>query len=339
MDNIWKNNIVTVGTRAWHLKDLNFQESTSAREALEAMGGGHKIELRKIAVWMNGTYQEVPGEFGIVRVTKDEEMFFKEYVTNRFHSFNPEDICKTFDEKVMKSIASLGFIQEGKKMFLAWPMKSFDVVKGDEIKMFGNTLIGFDGKFASGLYVGSIRVECENTWNRLIAESNRNTEQGKGKIYSSKHTNVNMLYELGEWMKYVSENADKQAELIKSFFKKLAATKIVHEQQAKDLILEAYPIPSPVPDFFPESLKRKEQEKTDEKVEKAEEIRDGIWDIFSTNKGIAIDQTSYYGLFNSASQYWTHMPSKKDTSYSTYYGTRSNEISQFANVLRNDMDK
>lgn len=339
MDNIWKNNIVTVGERAWHLKDLNFQESKTACEALEAMGGGHKIELRKIAIWMNGGWQEANGEFGIVRVTKDEEVFFKEYVTERFHSFDPEDVCKKFDEKVGKSIASLGFIQEGKKMFLAWSMKSFDVVKGDEIKMFGNTLIGFDGKFASGLYVGSIRTECENTWNRLIAESNRSTEQGKGKIYSSKHTNVNMLHELGEWMKYVSEKADSQAELIKSFFGKLVEAKIVHEQQAKDLILEAYPVPNPVPDFFPETLRKKEQEKVDEKAEKAEEIRVGIWDVFSTDKGIAIDQDSYYGLFNSVSQYWTHMPSKKDVSYSVYYGNRSNEISQFAEVLRNDMSK
>lgn len=336
-DNIWKNNIVTVGDRAWHLKDLNFKESTSATNALIAMGGGHRIELRKVAVWLNGEYREVKNQYGIVRVTNEGDMFFEEYVTNRYHSFDPADVCKIFDEKVGKSISSLGFIQEGKKMFLAWVLPSFEVIKGDEIKLFGNTLIGFDSKFASALYVGNTRAVCENTWNAVISEGERNKEEGRGRIYAGKHTNENMLAELGEWMKYVSENADKQAELVKSFFGKLVENKIVHEQQAKDLIYTAYPTPLPVPDFFPDSLREKEQEKIDKKAEKAEEIRDGIWEVFSGDKGIAVDQDSFYGLFNSASQYWNYLPSKKDTSYSIYYGNRSNEINKFASVLRNEM--
>ena len=337
-DNIWKNNIVTVGDRAWHMKDLNRQEATSAMEALDAMNGGHKIELRDVAVWMNGDWKKIRNQFGIVRVVGDEETFFDEYVTSRFHSFDPVDVCRIFDEKVGKSISSLGFIQEGKKMFLAWVLPSFEVIKGDEIKLFGNTLIGFGSKFASALYVGNTRAVCENTWNAVISEGERNKEEGRGRIYAGKHTNENMLAELGEWMKYVSENADKQAELVKSFFGKLVVNKIVHEQQAKDLIYTAYPTPLPVPDFFPDSLREKEQEKVDVKTKKAEEIRDGIWEVFSGDKGIAVDQDSFYGLFNSASQYWNYLPSKKDTSYSIYYGNRSKEINRFAEVLRDTME-
>ena len=87
-DNIWKNNIVTVGDRAWHLKDLNFKDAVSATKALEAMGGGHTVELRDVAIWKNGAWEKIEKQYGIVRVTPGEELFFGELVTDRFHSFN-----------------------------------------------------------------------------------------------------------------------------------------------------------------------------------------------------------------------------------------------------------
>jgi hypothetical protein len=335
-DLIWGNNAVSVGQRRmWHLKDTNFLEEKKACEALEAVGGGHKIELRPVMVMLNGKVREVEDNFALVRTTgnPEEDMVF-EYVTGRFNSFNPEDVCKKFDEKVGKSVSTLGFIQEGKKMFISWVLPSFDVVKGDTIELFANTLVGFDSKFSVGLYVGSFRAECANTWNAIISSSEKNTESGRGRIWSSKHTNKNLLYELGEWMEFVAENAEKEAGLIKSFFGKLVNTPIRHESEAKDIIAEAYKYPENLPEYYPEALKAKKQEVINAKAEKIDEIRDDIYNIFSTKRGIAIDQNSFYGLFNSASQYWTYLKSKKDTNYSIMYGNRAGEITKFAEVLK-----
>jgi hypothetical protein len=173
-----------------------------------------------------------------------------------------------------------------------------------------------------------------------IAEANaeKGKNRGRGTIYAGKHSNKKLLYELGEWMEHIHQNAEQQSRLTTDFFKRLVNSPIHHEQQAKDLIYETWSDPKPIPDFFPDTLRAKEQEKVDAMAEKAENIRAGVYDYFTGSDGIAIDTTNYYGLFNACTQYFNHgQKSKKDTSYSIVWGNRNIEMNHFAEVLQNNM--
>jgi hypothetical protein len=180
---------------------------------------------------------------------------------------------------------------------------------------------------------------CENTWiaNLWEAEAEKNKNRGRGTIYSGKHTNPNLINELGAWMGHIQHNAEKESGLIAGFFKKLAETKLNSEKQTKDLIYSAFPDPKPLGDI-PEELKKKNQEAIDTAAEKADAIRVGIWDVFSTERGIAIDQSNYWGLFNAGTQYFNHeQKSKKDASFSICWGNRSKQMNDFAQVLQKDI--
>jgi hypothetical protein len=185
-----------------------------------------------------------------------------------------------------------------------------------------------------------VRVVCANTWLSALQEEQEENKKnrGRGTLFSGKHTNHNLLNELGEWMGFVQDNSKKQTELVTNFFKKLVDTPVVHEKQAEDLIYASWPNPNPVPSFYPEALKEKKQKSIEVETEHAEQIRSGVYDLFTGSEGIGID-ASYYGLFNSCSQYFNHgMKSKKDTSFSIAWGNRNNEMNHFAEVLRNDIE-
>ena len=224
-------------------------------------------------------------------------------------------------------------------MFLSWKLPSFEVVKGDEIKLYGCLLVGYDKIFSSRINIGTIRIVCENTFmaNMNEAEQENKSNRGRGTIYSGKHSNSKLLFELGEWMNHIQGNAEKEQALLQSFFKNLVNKPIKHEKQAQDLIYTAWPDPAPFnPDSIPLALHDKEQGKIDLKAARVEKIRNGVYDLYTGSEGIAIDE-NYYGLFNACTQYFNHkMISKKDDAFSISWGGRSAEMNMFAEVLKNN---
>jgi hypothetical protein len=336
-----RDKVVVVGKPAWHELGQNFNQPICAVDAHTSMGGSFDLFKKQVGVMFDDEFIKIPNSFAIVRgaTNKDPQNLVFGYATDHYHIIQPIDILKAFDAKVGVSIETLGFIQDGRKLFVTWKMPNFEVVTGDEIELYGQVMMGFDTVFSSRLNIGTVRIVCANTFSMALAEENQEKKEnrGRGTIYSSKHTNAKLLHELGEWMGYIQENAENQANLCKSLFKKFADAPILHEQQAKDLLVTSWADPSPVPDFYPDSLRESKQAKIDAEAEKVEKIRDGIYDLFTGSQGIAIDET-YWGLFNAGTQYFNHvMPSKKDTNYSIVWGNRSNEMNHFAEVLRNDL--
>lgn len=334
---------VTVGIPAWHGLGKNFNEPKSAVEAHDAMGGSFELYSKPVGVSLDdGEFIAIPGHFAIVRgpTVKDNRKIVFDYVKDRYKIIQPIDILRKFDEKVGVSISSLGLIQDGRKLFLSWKLPSTEIIEGDIVDIYGSVLIGFDSIFSSRLNVGTVRVVCANTFSASIAEADRekSKDRGRGMIYSGKHTNHNLLNELGEWMGFVEENAARQVGLVTNLFKNFAHTPIIHNKQAEDLIYQAWPDPDPVPDFYPNALKDKKQKAIDAEAERVERIRKGIYTLYDSDEGIAIDET-YWGLFNASTQYFNHkMPSKKDTAFSITWGNRSNEMKHFADVLIDDIE-
>lgn len=340
MDN---DKCVVVGKPAWHGLGKNFTESINAVDAHDAMGGSFELVKKQVGVMFDDEFIAIPDSFAIVRgsTNKDPNDMVFGYCTNHYNIIQPLDILKKFDEKVGISIETIGLIQDGRKLFVTWKLPNFEVVSGDEIELFGAVMVGFDTVFSTRLNVLTTRILCENTFGLALEEESaeKKKNRGRGTIYSSKHTNKNLLNELGEWMSCVHQNAEKQTNLLKSLFGKFVATPVIHEQQAKDLIYTAWPNPSPIPAVFPDALRKDKQEKIDAEAERLEGLRVGIYDVFSTSKGIAIDE-NYWGLFNASTQYFNHeMKSKKDTSYSLVWGNRNGHMNHFAEVLRDDINK
>lgn len=353
---------VTVGdVTQWHGMGPHFKTPISAVEGEEAIGGSFKLYKQKAGVllddpdfaeWVedeNGEwvleeakFQPTKGRWAIVRgpSRKDKRNVVFDFVTDDYHIVQPHDIVEMFDEKVGVSISSMGFLGDGRKMFLSWNLPSIEVIQGQEVKLFATSMFGFDSDFSSRLSVGSTVVVCANTWRYALSEAAQNDKakkKGRGTIYSGKHTNPRLLYELGEWMEFIQINAEREVELVSGLFNQFKSTRIVHEKQAEDLLAVAWPEPAPVPDAYPVNLRKKEEERVYDLARKNNRTRQGVYDLFTGSKGINITE-DYFGLFNACTQYFNHeQPSKRDTAYSIMWGNRSDEMNMFAEVLRQDI--
>jgi hypothetical protein len=341
--NVMENNkVVTVGDPAWHSLGQNFKEPISAEGAHDAMGGSFEIKTLPAGVMFDGVnFTKLPKKFAIVRgPTKDDpNPFVFDFISDHYHVVQPIQIIKAFDQRVGVSISSLGFIGNGEKMFLCWNMPKLEIAEGDDVQLYGSVLFGFDSIFSCRLNISTVRIVCENTWvaNLMEADSENSRNRGRGTIYSGKHTNPNLINELAAWMGHIQANAEKESGLVNGFFKKLVRNHILNENQAKELIYTAFPDPKPLGDV-PEELREKKQKAIDNDAEKAEAIRVGIWDVFSTDRGIKIDQNNYWGLFNACTQYFNHeQGSKKDTAFSIVWGNRNSQMNEFAKVLQRDI--
>jgi phage/plasmid-like protein (TIGR03299 family) len=338
-----EDKVVVVGNPAWHELGKVFDHPVGAVEAHTEMGGSFTLQ-KKPAFYQedDGTFVRVVDNFAIVRgaTNKTAKEIAFGFATNHYHVVQPLDIISAFDSKVGVSIETMGFIQDGRKLFLTWKLPSFEVVAGDEIQLYGIVMVGFDTIFSTRLNIGTVRVVCSNTFAAALEEENieKKKNRGRGTIYSSKHTNSHLATDLGEWMGCIHKNAEKQTALLRSMFGKFAETPILHEKQAEHIILDAYPNPAPIPAVFPEALRRKKEDSIEMETARLEGIRTGIYDVFTGAQGIAIDAT-YWGLFNAGTQYFNHvMPSKKDTAYSMVWGNRNTHMNHFAEVLKKDIE-
>jgi hypothetical protein len=210
----------------------------------------------------------------------------------------------------------------------------------DQVQLYGSVLLGFDKLVSALLASLTTRTLCWNTWQYALQEiqQEKGKNRNRGLVYNGKHTNPNLLNELLEWMSYINKNSEFQTGLVKDFFKKLHETNIVHEQQIKDLIYDTWPNPKPIPDYYPDALREKEQKKIDAEAERVEKIRAGVQLEYFTDRPEHPNEETYYRLFNAGTYYFNHgFPSKKETDYSVVWGGRSQEMNLFAKVLQHDI--
>jgi hypothetical protein len=338
-DNIEGDRVYLLRQPAWHGKGYVSQEEMGAMDALIAIGGGHYFEQRPVKVLLNGQEQET-GDLAIIRsaVPDDPTERIFGFTTERYKLFQPLDAASLFDLKLGKPVETLGFLGHGERMFLTWSMENFEVVQADPINLYGFVALGFDSLLGCSLNITSVRVVCQNTWMSALqeAESNNFKEKGKGQVWSGKHTSKNMQRDLGEWLGYVNQEAERQTSLVKDFFGKLVQFPITESKEALHLLNLAYPDPAPVPDYYPDTLRVEKQKSIDIKTEQVFEIREGILDLFDGD-GTKIS-SDFYGLFNATTEYFNYVQkSKKDTINSRLFGNRANNMNAMAKVLQFQM--
>ena len=133
-------------------------------------------------------------------------------------------------------------------------------------------------------------------------------------------------------MSHVQGNAIKEADLLQSFFAKLAKTPIQNDEQAKYILNTAYPEKADVPERYPVQLREEKAERIQSYNDSQEAIKDGIFELFS-GAGTQITP-DYWGLFNSTSQWFCHVqPSKRPIAESVMFGGRQKNTMKMVNVL------
>ena len=322
---------------AWHnLGTVSTVHSTAEEILARDFKGGFTVDNRPVTVTLNGVPTET-GDYAIVRsMTADPSSFEKVfgYCTNRYHPLQPLEICQTFDKNVNLFVETMAFLGDGNDMFISWNMPEFEVVKDDLIKLYGIVRTGFDTMKGTRLFTSTYRPVCQNTVNLAEGWAKQNTDgKGKGEIWSGKHTSENLLRDLGYWMEHVTQNAEREAGLIQSFFKKLADTPVKNDAEVHEILLNAYPPTAQLGEYYPAPLRADKESSIAEKSEKSAQIRDGIYNEF-IGHAVGITPT-LWGVLNATSSFYCHvLPSKKDISSSIMFGNRQKEIGAVVNVLK-----
>jgi len=334
--NVLEDMVYSYKVPMWHNLTKPFDvEKTAVQILNDDFHGGFEILLRPVTVLLNGEEQET-GDFAVVRSkTQNEES--KEilfgYCSERYQPLQPHEIAEVFDSSVKKPAESMGFLFNGKDMFISFKMPSFEVVKDDELEMFGIIKSGFDTLKGTSLFTSIYRPICANTLSMAANWANNNTDgHGRGNIWNSKHVNKNLLRDLGYWASFIIEDAERQSQLLESFFRKLVDSPIKKDEEVHKILYEAFPPFSPPSDYMPEELKPEKKELIDHKNEKLNEIRDGIYSLFAGGE-VAVTR-DLYGVLNSTTEYFCHkMPSKKPIANSVMWGNRQKMTMQVINVL------
>ena len=309
----------------------------TAEEILDSpnFGGGYEMMTRPVTVELNGEQVET-GDFAVVRGTSQDDPVERVfgYCTERYHPLQPRDVAHSFDVNVNQPAETMAFLGKGERMFISWKMPSFEVVKGDQIDMYGIVSTGFDTLKGAKLFTAEVRPIC---WNTLVLAEGwaRKNSDGrlKGEIWTGKGVNKNLLRDLGYWMSHVQTTAIREANLTESFFRKLASTPIADDNEATGILLMAYPDANNVAEFYPKELRDDKALSTFEFNEKQEALRQGIFQLFS-GAGTAITP-DYWGLLNSTTEYFCHVqPSKRPIAESVMFGGRQKATMQMVNVLK-----
>lgn len=337
--NTFGNRFYGLRDAAWHKLGIVSQIEQCGVEALTAIGGGHVVEKYPNFALINGEY--VPtNDFVLMRwPTPDDNQYRKfGHVEDRYAVLSSLEAVELFDQKVGKPVETLGFLGNGERMFLTWELPTIEVVKDDVVKLYAFLALGFDSLMGTILATTTTRVVCENTWRAALSEAQYSGKKNVGVAFSGKHTQKNLKFALGEWMEHVQKRAEKEVGLVESFFKKLAATPLKSDEEVYKLLFQAYPNQDPFNKDVPDSLRQIEIDKVEDKNEKAQKNRDGIYALFS-GAGTAITP-DYWGLFNATTEWFNYgQSSKKAVEYSILLGNRAADMNRMAEVLKYQLSK
>lgn len=336
-DNIHGKMVYSFEKPMWHNITEPSLVPMGAEEILDKrFAGGFGVELRPITVRLNGEDVET-GDFAIVRGESpyDRKEVVFGYCSDRYTPLQPRDIARSFDTNVLQPAETMAFLGQGEEMFISWKMPSFEVVVGDTVDMYGIVRSGFDTMKGTRLFTSIYRPVCANTIALAQSWAKQNTDgMGKGNIWKGKGVNKNLLRDLGFWMEHVQVNAEKEVAILRDFFAKLAKTPIKKDEEAHEILFEAFPPTNDVSKFYPAQLQDKKAEAVAEYNEHQSSVRDGIFNLFS-GAGTAITP-DYWGMLNSTSEYFCHvMPSKRPIAESVMFGGRQKSTMRMVETLSN----
>jgi hypothetical protein len=320
----------------WHNITSPSTEEMSAEDIIiKRFGGAFPVFLRAVYVELNGKRQET-GDLAIVRGVSPadpQEVVFG-YCTERYHPLQPIEVARSFDQHVRQPAETMAFLGKGEEMFISWVLPEFEVVKEDVIQMYGIIRGGFDTLKAYRLFTANVRPVCWNTITMAEGWAKRNTDRAanKGMIWKGKGVNKNLLRDLGYWLEHVQGKALQEAELLKSFFGKLAATPIKNDDEAWRILFRAYPDTEFNPEYYPAPLRAAKVEKVEAYNTTQKELREGIHGLFA-GAGTAITP-DYWGMLNATSEFFCHVqPSKRPIAESVMFGPRQKNIMAMVETL------
>lgn len=324
----------------WHNIAEPSEVPMSAEEIMnQRFGGGFAIHLRPITVELNG--EDTPtGDLAIVRGKspyEDEERVFG-YCTERYQPLQPIDVAREYDRKVLEPAETMAFLGHGEEMFISWKMPSFDVRVGDEVESYGIVRTGFDTLKGARLFTSIYRPVCANTITLAENWAKSHTDgKGTGSIWKGRGVNKNLLRDLGYWMAHVQQDALKSASLLQSLFGRLTEVPIKNDEQAYEILFNAYPPAEDISEYYPKELRPARKETTAEFNKKQEILRDGIFGLFAGD-GTEISP-DYWGMLCATSEYFCHvLPSKRPIAESVMFGGRQKHTMQMVNTLSDMAD-
>jgi hypothetical protein len=339
--NIYQKMVYSFQQPMWHAITEPSVVPLGAEEILDQrFGGGFSVDVRPLTITLNGESVQYGG-YGIVRASyplDPQEIVFGT-CTERYHPLQPRDVCRTFDEKVGQNAETMAFLGEGNDMFISWQMPSFEVVPGDEVNLYGIVRTGFDTLKGTRLFTSIVRPVCWNTITMAEGWAKRNTDRaaGKGELWKGKGVNKNLLRDLGYWMAHVQGKAKAEAELLRSFFGKLATTPIKSDVEAHKILWEAFPSRDDISSDWPVELREDKAESIRDYNERQEYMRDGIYHLFA-GAGTAITP-DYWGMLNATTEFVDHYwPSKRPIAESVMFGPRAKVSMQMVNTLANHVN-
>lgn len=325
---------------AWHaLREPSQVEKSAKRVIEEEFQGAFSIENRPVSVFLNGKMVET-GDFAIVRcasVADPNEIVF-DYCTEKYHPLQPIQVAEIFDANVCEPAETVVFLGDGEDMFITWKMPTFEVRVGDEVDMYGIIRTGFDTKHGTKLFTSTVRAVCQNTIVQAEGWSKANTdkENNRGIIWTGKGVNRKLARDMGYWMEHVQTKAIAEADLVQSFFSKLASVPVKNEAQVVSILNTAYPNKIDNSQYGPWQLRNEASAKVAEFNQGQAEIRDGIKQLFY-GAGTAIT-SDFWGLTCAVSEYACHiMPSKKPVAESIMFGGRQKMIGSMINTLQKNI--
>jgi hypothetical protein len=333
--NIYEKMFYSFKEEAWHAIRKASQIAKSAVQIIkEDCFGAFTLENRPVTVTLNGVPTET-GDFAIVRcasVANPSEVVFG-YCSEKYHPLQPIQVAEIFDANVCQPAETLAFLGQGEDMFISWKMPDFDIV-GDLYRLFGIVRTGFDTKHGTKLFTSIYRPVCKNTitMSEAWSKANTNKQANKGMIWTGKGVNRNLARDLGYWMEHVQTKAIVEADLIQSFFSRLAEKPIHNDDEAVDILFKAYPNKTDVSEFIPWQLRDESQKAIAQVNDTRNDIRENIFGLFSGG-GTEIDPT-HLGLLNATSEFFNHyQPSKKPIAESLMFGGRAENIMAMVETL------
>jgi len=332
-DNIYKQNVYSYAEEMWHSKGRVGKEKETCVQVCSQMEEVYYVK-EEFAATLNGKLQG-SGLFMIKRVDGAGHEKIIGNTKDRYELLQPLQYAQLYDEAVGQPCETFGYLgQDAEKIFITHKLPSIDIY-GDEIKLYNLLCAGFDGLYGEHQYVTKVRTICQNTQSLAVSDARKTNNQGRGDLYVGRHNNPNHVRDLKAWLSLVQKNAEEVSNITKNLFCKMQDTPITVDE-AFGLTKEIYITPNMIPEFYPPELLSEQQEKNDKKLEKAQESRDLVMELFN-GAGIAIDKTAY-GFYNANTEYLNHhIPSKKDFAYSILVGTRNNTMDKALNVIQDWM--
>lgn len=265
---------------AWHDLGIVLEgEEITATDAYSRLGP-YEVALHPVKAGGMDLRQQA-----IIREATDDDPERRLFgVTGpEYHLITPDDLCAIWDERVGKSIETLGVLGYGETIFVCTYLPTIDV-KGDEVEMYLVASNPMTGTQAGDVFVSPVRTVCKNTLAAgLIAAVERY------RIVHDKYAKQR----IGDWLQLAYENAESTSKMLKEAFALLASTRM-YDGDAEKVFEEAYPLPKRPAPNAPKEIIEQRTKWYDEDVSLMSRRRVGAMELFQ-GKGTGMDMKAAKG--------------------------------------------